>query len=332
MGIHDKGLTMPVIIDPERWQAAQEKRTVVRSIHRETKNWLLQGICICGECGRVFNCRQPNPNQLRRYICRGRNKDSHLDGSPKCTMRSIEAGELEKAVWRQLKAVMTNQETLKESVRHSLEEARQRRNNLDNRRGTSEKELQEVYDKKERLALVYADRAIKRETYEKRMSVLMKRENDLLKARSNLNPQVIIELDELERTISYLDKAIEGKEGKLSLTEMGIWVDNIPDSWIGGYRVSSIGSWDEPNTFDIGEFKLGEKGPVMRMVDGPPQSNAEASRKTVLQNIRRVFELLQIRVYVFRDKIEMKGFIPKGSIGIPYEDDDEEKDSIILSS
>ena len=245
-------------------------------------------------------------------------------------MRSIMAEELEKAVWRQLKAVMTDQEALKESFRNSLEEARQRRNSLDNRSDFSEKELQTIYDKKERLALVYADQAIKRETYEKRMSILKKRENDLLKARSNLNPQVKTELDDLERTIAYLEKVVEGKAGKLSLTEIGVWVDNT--DWVGGYKMSSIGSWDEPDTFDIGEFRLGEKGPVMRMVDGHPRSNAEVSRETVYQNIRHVFELLQIRVYVFRDRIEMKGYFPKGTIEIPYEDDSEEKVSIIPSS
>ena len=186
-GLHDKGLTMPVIIEPERWQAAQDKRLRVRSIHRDMKNWLLQGLCICGKCGHVFNCRQPKPNQLRRYVCRGRNKDSHLDGSPRCTMHSIEAGDLEKAIWRQLKAVMTDQEALKESFRNSLEESRQRSNSLDNRSDLSEKELRTIYDKKERLALVYADQAIKRETYEKRMGILKQREKDLLKARSKSN-------------------------------------------------------------------------------------------------------------------------------------------------
>jgi len=182
----------------------------------------------------------------------------------------------------------------------------------------NEKELEEVHDKKERFALVYADRAMKKGVYEKSMGILKKREKDLLKARSNLNPQVKIELNGLERTIAYLEKVVEDKARNLFLTEMGVWVDNTPDSWVGGYNVSSIGSWDEPNRFDIGEFRLGEKGPVMRIVDSSPRSNAEVSRQTVLQDIRRVFELLQVRVYVFRDRIEMKRFIPTGITEIPY--------------
>jgi len=84
----------------------------------------------------------------------------------------------------------------------------------------NEKELEEVHDKKERFALVYADRAMKKGVYEKSMGILKKREKDLLKARSNLNPQVKIELNGLERTIAYLEKVVEDKAGKLFLTEM----------------------------------------------------------------------------------------------------------------
>jgi hypothetical protein len=42
---------------------------------------------------REFGCH------IHYYVCRGRIKESHLDGSPRCTIRSIEAEELEKAVW-----------------------------------------------------------------------------------------------------------------------------------------------------------------------------------------------------------------------------------------
>jgi hypothetical protein len=171
---------------------------------------------------------------------------------------------------------------------------------------------------------------MKKEAYEKRMGILRKRENDLLKARSNLDPEVKSELGKLEETIAYLEKIVEGKIGKLFLTEIGVWADNIPDSWVGGYGSKlSIGSWDEPDNFDIGEFKLGESGPVMRMVKGSPRSNAEVSRETVHRHIRRVFEALQIKVYVYRDRVEMKGFIPSGTAKVPYEDGTEEMDSFI---
>jgi len=94
-----EGLTMPVIIDQETWEAAQEKRLGARSIRRSPKNWLLQGLCICGECGHVFGCQQKDSRERRYYSCRGRRRDTHLDGSPRCTMPNILADELEKVVW-----------------------------------------------------------------------------------------------------------------------------------------------------------------------------------------------------------------------------------------
>lgn len=212
-----------------------------------------------------------------------------------------------------------------------LEEARQRRNSLDSHSGTNEKDLEEVQDKIERLALVYADQAMKKDTYEKRMGILKKRQNDLLKARSNLDPQVKTELGELERTIAYLEKVVDGKAGKLLLTELGIWVDNISDKGI-ITDFSNIGSWDDPNTLvDFGGFRLGERGPQMRMVDGPVRAPGEVPREFVLQNIRCMFEALNIKVYIFRDRIEIKGFIPTGTITIPDRVDSIEGYSIIPS-
>ena len=162
-GLHPKGLMMPSIIDQDTWEAAQKKRLSARSIRRNPKNWLLQGRCICGECGHVLGCQQKNSKERRYYSCNGRDKDTHLDGSPKCTLPRTRADGLEKAVWRRLKSIMTDHEALRDSLRSTLEDLKQRRNSLSKGSEFNEKEIQTIYDKKERLALVYADQAITRE-------------------------------------------------------------------------------------------------------------------------------------------------------------------------
>jgi len=43
----------------------------------------------------------------------------------------------------------------------------------------------------------------------------------------------------------------------------------------------------------------------------------EVPREMVLKNIRSAFERLVIRVYVFRDRLEIRGFIPTEVIDIP---------------
>jgi len=317
-GLHPKGLKMPPIIDQDTWEAAQEKRLKARSIRRNPRNWLLQGLCICGECGHILGCQQRDSTERRYYSCRGRYKDSHLDGSAKCTLPRVKADELEKLVWRRLKAVMTDHEALRESLRNNLNDLKQRKNGLSKGWEFNEKELQTVYDKKERLALVYADQAITKETYDKKMSILKKKESELLKARTNLDPRARIELDDLERRIAYLEKAIDGKSGKLLLTELGVWVENIPDDWIVGRIIPSVDSWDDPDALiDTGAFQIGEYGPLMTIVDSPVQfANLEVPREILWRNIGNIFKWLGIRVYVFRDRVEIRGFIPTEVIDI----------------
>ena len=59
--------------------------------------------------------------------------------------------------------------------------------------------------------------------------------------------------------MASLEKAIEGKTGKLLLTELGVWVDNIPNNWIVGRSIQCIDSSDEPNALiDTGTFRIGD--------------------------------------------------------------------------
>jgi len=333
-GIHPKGIKMPSIIDEATWQAAQEKRLKARIIRRQPRNWLLQGLCICGECGHVLGCQQKDATERRYYSCQGRYKESHLDGSPKCTLPRAKADHLEKAIWRRLKAVMTDHEALRDSLRNTLDDIKQRRNGLSRGWEFNEKELWAVYEKKERLGLIYADLAITKETYEKEMSILKKKEGKLLKARTNLDPQTRIEMDDLERGIACLEKAIDGKSGKLLLTELGVWVDSIPDEWIVGRSIPCVDSWDDPDALiDTGAFQIGEYGPLVTMVDSPVKFvNLEVPRETVWRNIRKIFERLGIRVYIFRDRVEIRGFIPTEVIGIPIVGDGINRGAIIPSA
>ena len=45
---------------------AQRKREEARSVLADLKGWLLQGLCVCGECGHVLGCQQKHAKD-RRY-------------------------------------------------------------------------------------------------------------------------------------------------------------------------------------------------------------------------------------------------------------------------
>jgi len=325
-GLHPSGLKMPPIIDEATWEMTQEKRVKARHIRRDARHWLLQGLCICGECGHILSCIQKDRTERRYYSCFGRYKHTHLDGSPKCTLPRVRADLLEKAVWRRLKDVLTDSDTLKKSLKCCLDELKQKRIEYDNGTGSVDRDIESIVAKKERLGLAYADGAVTKKVYQQRLCTLTKMEGELLQARSNLNPELRAELDSLEQSIASLEKALDGKAGRILLTELGILMESIPEGAIASIGLPAmpdgtpaLGAWDEPAMAQLENFfRLGYNGPLIRMVDAPEvPSLLEVSRDRVWQTIRGFLESFKIKVYVFRDRVEIRGLIPIEVLEIP---------------
>jgi hypothetical protein len=319
-GTHRNGIRMPRIVDEATWEAAQQKRLKVRHIRGNPRNWLLQGLCICGECGHVLSCQQKNQTERRYYSCQGRYKDTHLDGSPKCTLPRLRADLLEMAVWKRLKAALADSQTLRETFRSTLAELKEKRGEMGKATESIDRELENISGKKERLGLAYADGAVAKEVYDNKLGILKKREGELLAARSNLNPQVGMELDELEQQIAMLENTVDGKPGsRVFLTEFGAWTLELPEgaAFTGTPSLAAGGNLFEDSFLDPpGFFRIG--GTLYRMEDGLVPA-MEFPREKVRQNIRRTFEGLGIKVYVFRDRVEIRGFIPTEVMDIPGE-------------
>ncbi len=94
---------------------------------------------------------------------------------------------------------------------------------------------------------------------------------------------------------------------------------SLPEDVIAGYMLPSVSAWDEPGALEGSDIiQIGDMGLLMRMVDGPEvSSNFEVPRETVWQNIRGIFQRFGIRVYVFHDRVEIRGFIPTEVMDIP---------------
>jgi hypothetical protein len=74
-------------------------------------------------------------------------------------------------------------------------------------------------------------------------------------------------------------------------------------------------------------------GIAMNIVGGPEMSsNLEITRDTIRRNIRETFELLNIKVYIFNDRAEIRGYIPTEVIPIPHEARTRKRGAIICST
>jgi hypothetical protein len=242
---------------------------------------------------------------------------------------------LEWAVWERLKAVLTDSETLREGMRNIRARLKERREELYRGIGSVDKKLEAIVARKERLGLSFADGAISRETYRKKLQEAIRIEKDLLKMRDNLSPEDKTEIGELEQAIDSLEKTLDSKSAKLLLTELGVQVVDFPEGWIVGYDtpegVDGLESYyyiEAPDT-----LRIPEAGMVMSIVDGPQvNSNFEIARDTIWRNIRETFERLDIKVYIFNDRVEIRGYIPTEVIPIPHEARSRKRGVIICST
>ena len=331
-GKHPQGFEMPVIINEETWELAQIKRRQARRIRNSGRPWVLQGRCVCGECGRVLGCQQKDATERRYYACQGRYKDSHLDGSPRCKLPRINADMLETAVWECLKVALTDSETLKESVRTSLARDKERREQLCQDAGLADKRIEAIAAKKERLGLVFADGAITVDTYQKKLQELVRIEKDLLKARDNLSPEAWVEIEDLEHRIKYLEARLNSKSSRVLLTEIGVFTFDPREIKI----VGGIPIWETDevayNYREPEKLKIEELGLSWIIVDRPETCNVEISGDIIKRNIRDTLDRLDVKVYIFWDRIEIRGFMPTEIIELPERADTSGRGAIIGSA
>jgi hypothetical protein len=95
--------------------------------------------------------------------------------------------------------------------------------------------------------------------------------------------------------------------------------------------VAGLENWavvEAPDTLRIPEMGL-----TMSIVDGPEVNwNLEVTRDTIWRNIRETFNRLNIKVYIFNDRVEIRGKIPTEIIDIPQKSARPKRDPIICSA
>ena len=187
-GTHRTGLKMPVIIDAITWDKAEQQRHKARQIRGKPRNWLLQGMCICGICGHKLGCDKKKGTKLRYYVCRGRHKEHHPDGSPPCKLPYIRAEELEFTVWNQVKQAFADPETLKDYVNKALEELESRKVQIGVGYLGIEQDIVKIKEKQERLGMAYTDGTLAERAYKEKLHQFKKQEKELVQRQNNLDP------------------------------------------------------------------------------------------------------------------------------------------------
>jgi len=273
-------ISIPKIVTDDLWYGAQEQRRNNKHVQTlPSGSRLLQGLIKCGICGYYF--RSISARKQKTYECRGRLKYAHIDGSPRCTAPILKAEWLEEEVWIRIEAILNDPNKLEPLLKETIEKLQAREKELATRIRPINSQLLEVQDKKARLMDDYIVHNMDPRKFKEYQRSLQREEDRLKSIQAEVDPA---QIEELQRTKSLL---------KFWQTQLKAMAWNTEDE--NGQRVRIV---DSPHLNALRIVGLEDK---TLNLDFP------ATR-------RQLLDLLQTRLVVFEDRIEVKAIFPIESI------------------
>jgi site-specific DNA recombinase len=308
-------LQVPAVVDESLWWEAQDKleaRKRLPNTHYEA--WPLQGQVTCAADGRVFKCRRNGQKGRRVYSCAGREGRAQPEGSHRCKAPRLDAEQLESAVFWNLKELLSRPK----AGRKAIEEYLSRLEAMQEEAGGSLtpilRSLGELDEREKRIDDLYDWGRLSAEEFQARLdSVLTARR--ILEVKRSTRQRDIDEFDTRRREIEQIRAAIA--EDRFNIT----WSPSKNKLRIALFREPDVVG--EPFDFADGgeaEFralqprkKKPSKAVVMTHGRGSERFDAAAfeARFETEYDIRRLFELFDIKVVVHDDFIEVRGAFSK---------------------
>lgn len=279
-------ISVPSIVDEAIWKAAQQRRKSNRHLQpMKREQWLLQGMITCGLCGLSVS-PQFDHHTVRTYSCRGRLRYTHPDGSPRCTCPRHKADWLEAQVWQRIEAVLNDPNRLQSVLEDTIKRLKSREAELNARIRPVDERLSVIAKQKSRLADDWVKLNIETDRFQQLQQSLEQEEARLRSIRNEIDPAQLQELEHTKGILRFWER------------QMGAMEWNLVD----------------------------EEGQIIRLVD----SSHEIALKIVgiedkdISKImhfpatrRELLNLLQLRIVVFEDRIELNAIFPIQSIGYP---------------
>jgi len=267
-------IEVPPIVSKSVWDTVQNRRKNNKHLQPvKTRGWLLQGLVTCGLCG--HGLRTAVTHYRRTFECRGRLKYTHLDGSPRCTVPNIDATWLEEQVWERVEEIINNPSKLKEVLEDTITNLRSRVAELNARIKPIDTRLLEISEQKARLAETWVQTNMNPTKYADLQHRLDQEEFRLQSIRRDVDPTQLEELEQTQGILRFWEGQINTMAWNTE-TESGD-VERLID---------------EPHEKALNIIGLDDKD-ISKIMHFP------ATRRELL-------DMLQVRLIVFMDRIEVK--------------------------
>ena len=269
-------ISIPKIVTDALWYGAQEHRRNNRHVQTfPSGSRLLQGLVKCGICGYYF--RSISARNQKTYECRGRLKYVHIDGSLRCTAPIIKAEWLEEEVWSRIEAILNDPNKLEPLLKDTIEKLQSREKELAIRIRPINEQLLEIQKRKARLMDEYVVRNMDPGKFKEYQRNLQQDEDRLKSMQAEVDPSQIEELQRTKELLKFWQSQLEAMAWNTE-TEDGQKVRIVDTPHLNVLRI--VGLEDKDMNLDF---------PTTR---------------------RQLFDLLQTRLVVFEDRVEVKAVFP----------------------
>ena len=274
-------ITIPPIVSNNIWDSAQSR--LVNNKHiKPTDDGLftLQGLIRCGSCG--YSYRTDRIRYSRYYMCRGKLKVAHPDGSPKCTNKNIRAEYLEQAVWKRVTEIIDDPNKLEPLLVDAINKLKERESELEANVLPVERRLKDIKEMKSRLADKWIQENMDPAKYKVAQQNLDKVEVRLMSVRRGSDSDQLAELERTRSILTFWQNQVKTM----------VWnsEDETKEERVMIRRI------DEPHKTILTLLGLNDK------------SLSESYQFPTSQ--RELYDKLQLSLVVFENKIEVKSLFP----------------------
>ena len=270
-------IKVPAIVSESVWDAVQNRLRTNRKLRPSRKNpWLLQGLITCGHCGLSYQ-GQYRTTTNTVYACRGRLRENHTDGSPRCNGPTLTTKWLEDQVWMKISDILANPDKLSDVIQESLGILKGRQTELDSILKPINEKLVDITDKKARLADQWVITNMDPEKYKRLQSNLNKEETRLKSLRANMDPSRLAELESINATLQY---------------------------WHDQFQSAAVAAEGNGGGVEI----LKQTKPAIRIYGFENVESIESITSTTAK--REIMDRLRVNLVVFNDRIEIRCQIP----------------------
>ncbi len=271
-------IKVPRIVDEKTWQIVQEHRKNNKHFKPPRKNqWLLHGLIDCGLCGYTYGTELGH-SRRRYYSCKGRCRTKHVDGSERCKAPNLDANWLEQEIWQRIELMINDPNSLSELLIQTIDSLKNREAELNDRIQPINEKLAQIAEQKARLADEWVTLNMNPNKFKEHRQRLENDEARLQTIRTEIDPAQLEELYHTQSIIQLWEKQLQSM------------------------------SWNVEN----------KDGSMVKVVDKPHKmvlkiiglENKEISKAICFPATKReILDVLQVRIMVFMDRIEIKSLV-----------------------